>query len=176
MSEPGGGQSPAGDHLPQWKQLDKVSGMESNSHRDSVREQLHEIERGEAASWVVYPPTPIGWPVGFGLWAAAFALVIGLLDGAVQGLVQVGLALAIGLAVAWDRRRRGTYPSGRPPRELRGAIARMLLGAAAVGGLAWLAGEQASVSLAAAIAGVGSFAVIAWYEHEYAVIDRKSVV
>lgn len=144
--------------------------MESNGQRDSVQEQLREIERGEAASWVVYPPTPIWWPVSFGLWAAALALGIGLLDGAAQALTQLGLALAVGLMVAWDRRRRGTYPSGLPPREFYRAICWMLLGAAAVGGLAWLVGAHVSVWLAAAIAGVGSFAVICWYEREYAAI------
>lgn len=147
--------------------------MESDAHRDSVQQQLHEIERGEAASWVVYPPTPIWWAVGYGLWAAAFALVVGLLDGTAQALTQLGLVLTIALMVAWDRRRRGTYPSGRPPHEFNWAILRMMLGAAAVAGLAWLAGEQLSVWLAAAVAGVGSFAVVARYEHEYAAIAAR---
>jgi len=147
--------------------------METNGHRDSVQQQLHEIERGETASWVVYPPTPIWWAVGCGVWAAAFALVVGLLEGTAQALTQLGLVLTIGLVVAWDRRRRGTYPSGRPPREFHSAILRMMLGAAAVAGLAWLAGEQVSVWLAAAIAGVGSFAVVARYEHEYAAVAAR---
>ena len=145
--------------------------MESN--RDPLHEQLHEIERGETAAWVIYPPTPAWWALGLGLWAGAFALVIGFLDGAPQAFTQLVLLLPIGLAVGWDRRRRGTYPSGRPPRELSPAVARMAVGAVVVGGLAWLAGEQVSTWLAAAIAAAGAWAVVAWYEHEYAVVAAR---
>ena len=147
--------------------------MESNRNHDPLHDQLHEIERGESAAWVVYPPTPVWWALGFGLWAGGLALVIGFLDGAVQALTQLGSVLVIFLAIAWDRRRRGTYPSGRPPRELNPAIARMIVGAVVVGGLAWLTGELVSVWLAAAIAAVGAWAVVAWYEHEYAAIAAQ---
>ncbi len=142
--------------------------METNGDPEATRRQLHEIERGEAASWINYPPTPVWWSVGFGVWAAAFALVVGLLEGSTRALAQVGLISAVALLIAWDRRRRGTYPTGRPPRELNGPILRMVLWVAVVGGVAWLAGEQVSVWLAAAIAGVGAFAVVARYEHEFA--------
>jgi hypothetical protein len=147
--------------------------METNRHPDPVQQQLHEMQRGETAAWVVYPPTPIWWAVGFGLWAAAFALVVGLLDGSAQALAQLGLVVTIALLMAWDRRRRGTYPSGRPPREFVSAIVRMLLGAAGVAGLAWLAGEWVGVWLAAGVAGVGAFAVISRYEHEYAAVAAR---
>lgn len=147
--------------------------MDTNGHRDSVQDQLREMERGETASWVVYTATPVWWAVGYGLWGAAFVLVIGWLDGAAQALAQVGLVLVIGLMMAWDRRRRGTYPSGRPPREFNWAILRMLCGAAAVAGLSWLAGEQVGVWLAAVFAGVGSFAVVSRYEDEYAAIAAR---
>ena len=72
-------------------------------------------------------------------------LVLGSLDGAVRAVTQLALVLAIGLMMAWDRRRRGTYPSGRPPRDFNRAIFRTVLGAVAVAGLAWLAGEQVNV-------------------------------
>ena len=147
--------------------------MESDENREAVLQQLHEIERGEAASWVVYPPTPRWWAVGYGLWAATFTLVVGLLDGATQALAQLGLVLAIGLMVGWDRRRRGTYPSGRPPREFNGAILRMVLGVAAVVGLAGLVGYLLNVWPAAAVAGIGAYAVVARYEHEYAAIAAR---
>src|SRR4051812_11561793 len=143
--------------------------MESDDPRDSLRAQLDEIERGEQASWVVYPPTPLRWPVGFGCWAAAFTLVVGSLDGIVQALTELVLVLVLLAMMAWDRRRRGTYPNGRPPRELHGAILRMVLGAVVVGGLGWLLGERVSIWLAALVTGIGAFAVVAWYEHEYAV-------
>lgn len=147
--------------------------METDSDGATLSEQLHEIERGETASWVVYPPTPVWWAVAFGLWAGALALVIGLLDGALQAVTQLVMVVVIGLMMAWDRRRRGTYPSGRPPRELRRALSRMALGVAGVAGAAWLAGEQLSVWAAAGIAGVGIYAVVSWYEHEYAVAAAR---
>ncbi|MFL6134683.1 MAG: hypothetical protein ACJ72A_17895 [Nocardioidaceae bacterium] len=147
--------------------------METDGHGDSLREQLHEIKRGEAASWVVYPPTPLWWPVTFGLWAATLTLVVGLLDGAVQSITQLVLILAISLMMAWDRRRRGTYPSGRPPRDFHRAILLMVFGAAAVAGVAWVAAELLSVWAAAAVAGVGACAVVSWYEHEYAAIAAR---
>ncbi len=147
--------------------------METDGDRDSAREQLSEVVRGEAASWVVYPPTPVWWPVSFGLWAAASALAVGLLDGAARALAQLVLVLLALLAIAWDRRRRGTYPSGRPPRELNRPILKMVLGALAVAALAWYAGEQVGVGWAAAVAGLGAFAVVARYEHEYAAVAAR---
>ena len=147
--------------------------MESHRDRDALQEQLHEIERGESASWVVYPPTPFWWALGFGLWAGGLALVIGLMDGLPQALTQLGLVLLMLLSMALDRRRRGTYPTGSPPRELNPAIARMAAGAAVVGGVSWFAGEQLGVWPAVAFAAVGAWAVVAWYEHEYAVIAAR---
>jgi hypothetical protein len=147
--------------------------MENDRVRDPLHEQLHEIERGESASWVVYPPTPLWWAPGFGLWAATLTFVIGRLDGIVQGLAQLCLIAVMGLAIVWDRRRRGTYPSGRAPRELRPAIRRLVLGAVAVGGVAWFIGAQVSLGLAAAVAALGSWAVVAWYEHQYAAVAAR---
>jgi len=49
----------------------------------------------------------------------------------------------------------------------------MFLGAAAVASAAWLVGEHVSVWVAAAIAGVGAWAVVARYEREYAAIAAR---
>jgi len=147
--------------------------MESNEHGESVRAQIDEIQRGELAPWVTFPPTPAWWAIAFGGWAACFTLVVGLLDGAVQSFAQLALVLVLFTMIAWDRRRRGTYPTGRPPRAFTGAVVRMLIGVAAVAGLAWLVGAQVSVWVAAAIAGVGSWAVVARYEREYASIAAR---
>jgi hypothetical protein len=147
--------------------------METNRPRNELQEQLHEIERGESASWVVYPPTPAWWAVGFGLWAAALTLTIGSLEGIVEALIELGLIVVMGGLMAWDRRRRGTYPTGRPPRELRPAIVRLVMGAIVVGGVAWLVGAQFSVVLAAVIAAVGAWAVVSWYEHSYAAVAGR---
>lgn len=147
--------------------------MENDHERDQLHEQLHEIERGESASWVVYPPTPAWWALGFGVWAGLLALAIGLLDGLVQALVQLLLVLVMGVFVGVDRARRGTYPAGRPPRELTPAIVRMVAGALVVGCVSWLLGEQVGVWLAAAVAALGAWAVVAFYDHEYAVIAAR---
>jgi len=104
------------------------------------------------------------------LWAASLTVAIVLLEGMAQSLTQLVLVVAIGPMAAWDRRRRGTHPNGRPPREFTGAIVRMLVGAAAVGALAWLVGVQVGVWPAAAVAGVGAFGVVLRYEHEYAAV------
>ena len=147
--------------------------MESNEDRDSVRDQLHVIEHGEMASWVVYPATPVWWAPGFGAWATALVLVIGLLDGAVQSLAQLGLIVVLFLLIGWDRRRRGTYPSGRPPRDFLGAMGGLVLGAVLTSALAWVLGEQVNVWVAAAVGGVGAWFVVAWYERRYAAIAAR---
>lgn len=147
--------------------------MATTGDRDSAREQLRELERGETASWVVYPPTPVWWPASFGVWAATFAVAVGLLDGVPRSLAQLALVLLLLPALAWDRRRRGTYPSGRPPRELHAPILRMVVGAVAVAGLAWLTGVQVARWPAAAVAGIGAFVVIRLYEREYAAVAAR---
>ncbi len=93
--------------------------------------------------------------------------------GVVQALIELGLIAVMGGAMAWDRRRRGTYPTGRPPRELRPAIGILVLGAIVVGGVAWFVGAQLSVGLAAIVAAVGAWAVVSWYEHSYAAIAAR---
>ena len=153
--------------------MPKLSNMESNQDHDSVKEQLREIERGEAASWVVYPPTPAWWPVFFGLWSAALVLAIGLLDEKTRSLAQLGLVVVLLAFLAWDRRRRGTYPSGAPPRELTCAIVGLTAACLAVAGLAWLVAAQVNPWVAAVLAGVGAWAADAWYEHRYAAVAAR---
>jgi hypothetical protein len=147
--------------------------MATDGNGDGVHEQLRAMERGESASWIVYPPTPSWWPVAFGAWAAVFALVVGTLDGVPKSLAELGLVVLMAVAMGWDRRRRGTYPSGKPPRELRPAMLVLVLGAVAVAGVAWWSGERLGVGVAAAVAGVGAYAVDAWYEHEYAAVAAR---
>lgn len=147
--------------------------MESSNGSNPLQEQLQEIERGESAAWVVYPPTPAWWAVGFGLWAATLTVVIGLLDGIAGSLALLGLVAVMFGVMAWDRRRRGTYPNRRPPRELRPAIARLVIGATVVGVVAWVAGAQGSIASATAIAAIGAWAVVVWYERQYALIAAR---
>jgi hypothetical protein len=51
-----------------------------------------------------------------------------LLDAAARTLSLMGLVITVALMVAWDRRRRGTYASGRPPREFNETILRLMMG------------------------------------------------
>jgi hypothetical protein len=159
--------------LLKWKVMPKVAAMESDSRRDSVREQLSEMERGELVSWVVYPPTPAWWAPFFGLWAAVLTLVIGLLDDVVLALAQLALVSVMFVVIAWDRRRRGTYPSGLPPRAFTAAVLWLVVGAAAVAGLAVLVAVYGSVWVAAVVAGAAAWAIVAWYEREYAAIASR---
>lgn len=147
--------------------------MESDFGRDPVRRQLDEVRRGEVAPWVAYPPTPAWLAPAMGLGAAALALAVGLLDGAPRALAQLVLLAGAGLLLVWDRRRRGTSPTGLPPRELTATILRMGTGAVAVAALSWLAGEQVSVWLAAAVAAAGVVVVVARYDREYAAVAAR---
>lgn len=141
--------------------------METDDH-EALAAQLREIERGQAAPWVTSPPMAWWWPLGFGVWTSTFTLAVGLLDGLVQSLVTlVHLGVAL-LAVWWMRRVRGTYPSGRAPRELNGAFALLLAGTAVVVLVVW--GTHALVGTWVA-AGVGlllAWALVAAYERAYA--------
>lgn len=147
--------------------------METNDPHHGVPQQLQVIQRGENAPWFVYPATPPWWALCFALWAAVLVVTIGYLDGTDQALGQLGLIAVMGGAAVWDRRRRGTYPTGRPPRELRPAIARLALGAVVVAGLTWLTGEQLSVVVAAIVAAAGAWTVVSWYERSYATIAAR---
>jgi len=89
--------------------------MESHEARD----QLHEIERGEAASWLHFAGHERWLPLGFGTWAGTFVLTMGLLDGALRSLAMLALIAAPLAYVAWDRARRPVYPQGPMPHELR---------------------------------------------------------
>lgn len=147
--------------------------MANDQDSNPLSEQLHAIERGEAASWVEYPPTPVTWPIFFGVWAAGFALTVGYLDDSTKAIAQLVLVALMGSAVFWDRRRRGTYPSGKPPRELHPAMYKMIAGAVVVVAGSYLIGVQLGVRPAAVFAGVSAWAVIFFYEREYAAIAAR---
>jgi hypothetical protein len=138
--------------------------MESNE----LRESLREAERGEASTWIDYPPTPRWWAPMFGAWSAVLAANIGYVGGPVGALVSLALAAFMGGVIAWQRRVRGTFPTGRPPRELNRSLLLLAGGAAAIGMAAWLIGATVAVWLAVVLAGVGSWALVAWYERAYA--------
>lgn len=141
--------------------------MESS---DSAREMLQAADRAAAAPWTDYPPTPWWYPPATGVWAGLLVLVIGQQDSrpalSVVGLVAL-IAVEFGF-VAWYRRYRGTMPSSAPPEEFRAAMARLLLGAVAIGGLGWLLAHGVGMLAAATAVGVLVTVLITWYERAYA--------
>ena len=142
--------------------------METDGTRDALAEQLREIERGQAAPWVSYPPTVWWWPLGFGVWTATYTLTFALLDGWEKALVQLLHVLVALGAVWWMRRVRGTYPSGRSPRELNGAFALLFAGAGVVALAVWGVYVQVGHWVAAGVGLVLAWALVAAYERAYA--------
>jgi hypothetical protein len=146
-----------------------VSLMES----DELRQHLLEAERGEAAAWIDYPPTPRWWAPLFGVWTALFTLDTGFNDGLLQALGNLVLAAVMGGVIAWSRRWRGTYPRGRAPREFNPAFLGLFAGTALVAGAAWAIGATVSVWLAAVVAALLASALVAWYERTYARVASR---
>ncbi len=142
--------------------------METNGTRDELAEQLREIERGQAAPWISYPPVPRWWAPGFGLWTATYTLTIALADGWVRPVLQLlHLLVMLGLVV-WMRRVRGTYPRGRSPRELRGPLVALFAGALVVALAVALVCSLAGAWVGAALGFVLAWALVAAYEKAYA--------
>ena len=149
----------------------QVSVMETDATRDALAAQLREIERGQAAPWVSYPPD--GLVVAArrsGCGRRPTPSTLGLLDGAAE-VARPGSSTSLVMlaAVWWMRRVRGTYPSGRSPRELNRPFALLAVGAAVVALAVWGActrgrdrGRRAAVGL------VLAWALVAAYEQAYA--------
>lgn len=138
-----------------------------SSDRDQLAAQLRESERGEAASWVVYPPSPRWWPFLFGVWTFAYALALGLLEGLTQAAATFALVGVVIAVIAWERRRRGSWPTGRAPAPIKRLMTVLFVAALAIAGLAWLVGETVGVLPAAALAGVAVTALVWWYGEAY---------
>ncbi len=147
--------------------------MANDSNTDPLAEQLKAIERGEVAAWVEYPPTSVTWPIAYGVWVAALVAAIGYLGGFVQAGAELVLLLLMGAALGWDRRRRGTYPSGKPPRDLLPAMYKMVAGALVVTAVSYVIGVQVGVWPAAVFAGISAWTVVYFYEREYAAVAAR---
>ena len=143
--------------------------MESNE----LRESLREAERGKASTWIDYPPTPRWWAPMFGVWAAVFTANEGYVGGLPGALVTLVLAAFMGGVIGWQRRVRGTFPTGRPPRELNASLLGLFAGAAVIALVAWLVAVQVAVWAAVVVAGLGSWALVAWYERVYARVSDR---
>jgi len=143
--------------------------MESNE----IREQLLEAERAAAAPYVIYPKDPWWYPVLVGFIGPLLVLVFTQTIGAFAGKTTWGalpsLAITlIALYIVFDqRRRRGTMPRGKAPRELRGVYRWYFTGAVVVaisiGALALLAPIYVSLPASFLLA----FGGIMWFGAAY---------
>jgi hypothetical protein len=139
--------------------------MESNQDLAHV---LRGADRAAAAPYIDYPPTPAWYPPATGVWAACFCLAMAIPDDSpLRGVVLLALvAVEVGFLV-WYRRRRGVFPRGRAPQEIRRVMAAFIVGAAvvvALGALAvWLAGPWVAAILALVVV----TPAVAWYERAY---------
>jgi len=142
---------------------------------DEIRQALRDADRAEAAPWTDYPRTPRWYPPAVGAWAAVLTLAFTELDDGLRWLAIAGLIGSELTFVRWYvRQRKSVMPTGRPPREFRGAITGFVTGAAGV-----VLGAAALVTLvgswaAAGFAFVATTAIIAWYERAYADAARRA--
>jgi hypothetical protein len=144
-----------------------------------VREQLAAAERGAAAPYVDYPPTPWWYAPSVGAWVAAMIGTFvwwranaGLFLGSLAALLVVEAVF-----VVWMKRRHGALPTpgrGRPPAEIakvwRGYAAALPVVAVAVGLFWWLAGLPWAVGAAFVAVTAG----LALYERRYAAAAART--
>lgn len=141
--------------------------MESS---EELRERIRVAERAAAAPYVDYPPTPWWYSPGFGAWAAALLVLLGL-PGDRHGWRAAGIAglvLVEVVFIAWYRRYRGTWPSGKAPDEIRRVMVGFVIGTVVVLGAGVLLVWLTPVAVAAVAGFVMVTAGIAWYERAYA--------
>lgn len=151
-----------------------VSNVESNGTREEAQQprealerQLHEIERGSVAPWIEYPAAPWWWPALFGVWTATYTLSFELGDGATRSLVQLAHLLVVLGAVWWMRRWRGTYPTGRSPRELNGSFVLLFVGAGVISVAIWGSAAMWGLWPAALLGGVLAWGLVVLFERVY---------
>ncbi|WP_155371445.1 hypothetical protein [Catellatospora vulcania] len=144
-----------------------------------LAEQLKAAERGAAAPYVDYPPTPWWYAPSVGAWVAA---MIGAFTwwrentGAFVGSLALLLAVEA-LFIVWMRRRHGALPmpgKGTPPAEIAGvwrgyAIALPVI-ALLVAAAWWLGGVPAAAVAAFVLVTAG----LAVYERRYALAAAET--
>ncbi|GIF97556.1 hypothetical protein [Catellatospora citrea] len=144
-----------------------------------VAEQLKAAERGAAAPYVDYPPTPWWYAPSVGAWVAAMIGTFtwwrenaGLFVGSLVALIAVEI-----LFITWMRRRHGALPmpgKGTPPVEIAGVwrgYAAALPVIALLVAAAWLLGGVPAAALAGFVLVTAGLAV---YERRYAVAAAKT--
>jgi hypothetical protein len=150
--------------LPILKAFEIVAVMESNP---DIAQELRQADRAAAAPYVDYPATPAWYPPATGLWAAAFCLSTALGSATRAAVLGLLVVLELGLAT-WYRRRRGTWPRGRAPRELRPVLVGFVSGAVVIGGGLGALLALTEAWIAAAVAFVLVTLAVGWYERAYA--------
>jgi hypothetical protein len=147
--------------------------MLSNVESIDIAAQLRAAERGAAAPYISYPPSPWWYAPAVGAWAAAFvgSFIWWRVNGA---MFATSLAILIALEagfVQWMRRRHGALPMpgrGSPPSEIavvwRGYGVGVLIIAIIVALAWWLGG----IAVAAPAAFVSVTLGLIWYERSYA--------
>lgn len=135
---------------------------------DDARNALRAADRAAAAPWIDYPPVPWWHPLFFAAYAAGLTLAIGLLDGLATAGVELVLVVVMLGYTRWYVRKRGTYPKGTPPQEIRRPLHLMIAGAVLIAVATFALGALVSVWLAAAFAAVTTSGGITAYEAAYA--------
>lgn len=144
---------------------------------DEVRESLRAAERAAAAPWVDYPRDPVWHAVVLSVAGPVVVLIGAQLFGALVGradfiaLPSIVLSLLVIIVVTDQRRRRGTWPTGAMPAELRAVFRWYVVGvivlALAFAGAGALAPAPVPLILALVIAYVVTFAGVRWYSRAY---------
>lgn len=159
--------------LPNRKAIATLSIMEtSRTHDDREREaalqQLQDIERAQAATWLDHPATPWWWAPYFAVWSGALVLSVGYLPGWGSALGNLALVAASAFLIGYQRRHRGTWPTGDVPQELHRPLWMLLVGAVAVMAAATALGFLVSVWVSAVVTGVLAGLLVWRYERDYA--------
>lgn len=137
-----------------------------------LRERLLLAERAAAAPYVDYPRDPWWIAPGFGLLAVLFVLGINLRErpdgsGWLGSLMSLAVVLAAGGFLRWQRRRRGTMPAGKAPREVKRVLVGFVVGASIVAVALFTLADTAPLWLALPAAFAVTTAGMLWYGAAY---------
>jgi hypothetical protein len=149
-----------------------LSSMESDRDLAGV---LRRADRAAAAPYIDYPPTPTWYPPAAGLWAALFCVAFAIPDdGPLRELSLLALVAVEVAFLLWYRRRRGTWPRGRAPEEIRKVLAAFMMGAAAVTGIIGATWWLTAPWVAAIVAFAVVTPAVTWYERVYAAAAARA--
>ncbi|MQA82997.1 MAG: hypothetical protein GEV10_31855 [Streptosporangiales bacterium] len=140
--------------------------------KDEIREQLRAAERAAAAPYVDYPKDPWWTVPGFGALASLIVLGVNLREQSDMPDWAATLPLALVAAgacgyVLWQRRRRGTMPSGKAPREVNRVLWGFVLGAVVVAVVVFVFADLAPLWLAVPSAFVLASGGMLWFGRAY---------